>query len=107
MEKCSYIDVGKWAKLLAIMHAKRSTVIKDRKAGKIELLLQDVDYESFKEKGLRDGPKNRFVSFKKCKFPLMFFIETPRSEQNIKDFVFKLLEFHERGVLVRRSVFRV
>ena len=75
---------GHGQKLLAIMHAKRSTVIKDRKAGKIELLLQDVDYESFKEKGLRDGPKNRFVSFKKWKAPLKFFIETPRSEQNIK-----------------------
>ena len=65
---------GNGQKLLAIMHAKRSTVIKDRKAGKIELLLQDVDYESFKEKGLRDGPKTDLYHLKSGRPHLSFLL---------------------------------
>ena len=75
---------GNEQNLLAILHAKRSTVIKDRKAGTIELFLHDVDYESFKSSHSREGSKNKFVSFRNWKTPISFSIETPQLKQNIK-----------------------
>ena len=75
---------GKDRDLLAIMHAKRSTVVKDREAGAIELFLYDVDYESFEKRNEKGSQKYNFVSFQKWKKPMKFIIDSPSIEKDIK-----------------------
>ncbi len=75
---------GKDRDLLAIMHAKRSTVVKDREAGAIELFLYDVDYESFEKRNEKGSQKSNFVSFQKWKKPMKFIIDSPSIEKDIK-----------------------
>jgi lipopolysaccharide export LptBFGC system permease protein LptF len=75
---------GKGSQLLAIIHAKGSTVSKDREKGSVQLYLEDVDYETFDDKIGEDSTNTNFVSFKKWKTPLKFAIESPNNDKNIK-----------------------
>ena len=63
---------GQNRELLAILHAKKSTVVKDREAGSIELFLEQVDYESLLRTQHRSTKKSSFVSFEKWKQPMRF-----------------------------------
>ena len=79
--------------LLAILHAKKSTVIKDFEKGTIELFLHDVDYESL-EKNEQDTAKNsNFISFKKWKHPMKFTVDSQNVVRDMKRL--SLLEFLE------------
>ncbi len=82
---------GQDGDLLAILHAKRSTVVKDREAGEIELFLYDVDYESFAKSNKAGTPKSSFVSFQRWKQPMRFTIDSPSRERDTKRL--PLLEF--------------
>ena len=76
-----------WAanrELLAILHAKKSTVVKDRESGSIELFLEQVDYESLQQDSAESTKQSRFVSFEKWKQPMKFSIDTPVLEQDMK-----------------------
>ena len=77
--------------LLAILHAKKSTVVKDPNAGSIELFLEQVDYESLQQNSAESTKQSRFVSFEKWKQPMKFSIDTPVLERNMKRL--SLLEF--------------
>lgn len=77
--------------LLAILHAKKSTVVKDPEAGSIELFLEQVDYESLQQNSAESTKQSRFVSFEKWKQPMKFSIDTPVLERNVKRLSF--LEF--------------
>lgn len=77
--------------LLAILHAKKSTVVKDRESGSIELFLEQVDYESLQQDSAESTKQSRFVSFEKWKRPMKFSIDTPVLERNMKRL--SLLEF--------------
>ncbi|NDG99747.1 MAG: YjgP/YjgQ family permease [Opitutae bacterium] len=77
--------------LLAILHAKKSTVVKDRESGSIELFLEQVDYESLQQDSAESTKQSRFVSFEKWKQPMKFSIDTPVLERNMKRL--SLLEF--------------
>jgi lipopolysaccharide export LptBFGC system permease protein LptF len=83
-----------WAEnreLLAILHAKKSIVIKDREAGSIELFLEQVDYESLEHNTAGSTQQSSFVSFEKWKQPMKFNIDTPVLERDMKRL--SLLEF--------------
>ena len=83
-----------WAanrELLAILHAKKSTVVKDRESGSIELFLEQVDYESLQQDSAESTKQSRFVSFEKWKQPMKFSIDTPVLERDMKRL--SLLEF--------------
>ncbi len=76
-----------WAanrELLAILHAKKSIVIKDREAGSIELFLEQVDYESLEHNTAGSTKQSNFVSFEKWKQPMRFSIDTPALERDMK-----------------------
>jgi lipopolysaccharide export LptBFGC system permease protein LptF len=77
--------------LLAILHAKKSTVVKGRESGSIELFLEQVDYESLQQDSAESSKQSRFVSFEKWKQPMKFSIDTPVLERNMKRL--SLLEF--------------
>jgi len=83
-----------WAEnreLLAILHAKKSKVIKEREAGSIELFLEQVDYESLEQNTPGSTKQSSFVSFEKWKQPMRFSIDTPVLERDMKRL--SLLEF--------------
>ncbi len=82
---------GKNRELLAILHAKKSTVIKDREAGSIELFLEQVDYESLEHNTAGSTKQSSFVSFEKWKQPMRFSIDTPVLDRDMKRL--SLLEF--------------
>lgn len=77
--------------LLAILHAKRANVIKDREKGSIELFLYDVDYESFDDENEKNLQPSSFVSFKKWKRPMSFTIDSPSHRRDVKRM--SLIEF--------------
>ena len=77
--------------LLAILHAKKSIVLKDREAGSIELFLEQVDYESLEHNSAGSTKQSSFVSFEKWKQPMRFSIDTPVLERDMKRL--SLLEF--------------
>ena len=83
-----------WAEnrqLLAILHAKKSIVVKDREAGSIELFLEQVDYESLEHNTPGSTKQSSFVSFEKWKQPMKFSLDTPALERDMKRL--SLLEF--------------
>ena len=82
---------GQNRELLAILHAKKSIVIKDREAGSIELFLEKVDYESFEYNTEGSTNQSNFVSFEKWKQPMRFNIDTPVLDRDMKRL--SLLEF--------------
>ena len=84
---------GKNRDLLAILHAKKSTVVKDREAGAIELFLEQVDYETLEGNSGGSAKQSSFVSFEKWKQPMKFTIDTPNLERDMKRL--SLLEFLE------------
>jgi lipopolysaccharide export LptBFGC system permease protein LptF len=84
---------GKNRDLLAILHAKKSTVVKDREAGAIELFLEQVDYETLEGNSGASAKQTSFVSFEKWKQPMKFTIDTPNLERDMKRL--SLLEFLE------------
>ena len=76
-----------WAanrELLAILHAKKSTVVKDRESGSIELFLEQVDYESLENHTAESTKQSSFVSFEKWKQPMRFSIDTPVLDRDMK-----------------------
>ncbi len=77
--------------LLAILHAKKSIVVKDREAGSIELFLEQVDYESLEHNTAGSTKQSSFVSFEKWKQPMRFSIDTPVLDRDMKRL--SLLEF--------------
>ena len=82
---------GKNRELLAILHAKKSIVVKDREAGSIELFLEQVDYESLAHNTAGSTKQSSFVSFEKWKQPMRFSIDTPVLDRDMKRL--SLLEF--------------
>ena len=79
--------------LLAVLHAKNSSVSKDREQGTIELFLYDVDYESLQKKIAGHEKRSSFVSFDRWKQPLKFSIDAPVKTREIKRL--PLLKFFE------------
>jgi lipopolysaccharide export LptBFGC system permease protein LptF len=77
--------------LLAILHAKKSIVVKDREAGSIELFLEQVDYESLEHNTAGSTKQSSFVSFEKWKQPMRFSIDAPVLDRDMKRL--SLLEF--------------
>jgi lipopolysaccharide export LptBFGC system permease protein LptF len=77
--------------LLAILHAKKSIVVKNREAGSIELFLEQVDYESLEHNTAGSTKQSSFVSFEKWKQPMRFSIDTPVLDRDMKRL--SLLEF--------------
>jgi lipopolysaccharide export LptBFGC system permease protein LptF len=76
-----------WAEnreLLAILHAKKSTVVQNRDAGSIELFLEQVDYESIEYDAGGITKQSSFVSFEKWKQPMKFNIDIPVQDRDMK-----------------------
>ena len=93
---------GQNRELLAILHAKKSTVVKDREAGSIELFLEQVDYESLEHNTAGSTKKSSFVSFEKWKQPMRFSIDTPVLDRDMKRLsLFEFWNMQKNGDLDR------
>ena len=70
--------------LLAILHAKSSSVSVDKDQGTVELFLHEVDYESFEETNGGRSRNSSFVSFERWKQPVTFSLGSPNLTRDMK-----------------------